>query len=275
MGHALNVTIQDILCRFERLRGRDVLWQPGTDHAGIATQMVVERLLAQENKTDRRSMGRRSLRPPRLGVEEPFRRPITPSSCGGSAPPATGRASASPWMRGCCGRCARSSSAAQARLDLQGPAASSMGPQAAARPSPTSRCSSSARPSGRACSWYFRYPVEAIRLVRHGRHHPARDDARRYRGGGAIRTTSRYPRTGRAAGATLRWSAAASPSSPTAIPIPRRAPARSSPRRTTSTTSRSPVGTLCRWSTFLPPTARWRSATIPISSPACRAARIW
>jgi valyl-tRNA synthetase len=43
MGHALNNTIQDILCRFERMRGRDVLWQPGTDHAGIATQMVVER----------------------------------------------------------------------------------------------------------------------------------------------------------------------------------------------------------------------------------------
>src|SRR5690242_20309933 len=58
MGHALNVTIQDILCRFERLRGRDVLWQPGTDHAGIATQMVVERLLAEENQADRRSMGR-------------------------------------------------------------------------------------------------------------------------------------------------------------------------------------------------------------------------
>ena len=53
MGHALNVTIQDILCRFERMRGKDVLWQPGTDHAGIATQMVVERLLAQENQTDR------------------------------------------------------------------------------------------------------------------------------------------------------------------------------------------------------------------------------
>ena len=43
MGHALNNTLQDILCRFERMRGRDVLWQPGTDHAGIATQMVVER----------------------------------------------------------------------------------------------------------------------------------------------------------------------------------------------------------------------------------------
>ncbi|GAB4393379.1 MAG: valine--tRNA ligase [Kiloniellaceae bacterium] len=48
MGHALNNTIQDILCRFQRMQGRDVLWQPGTDHAGIATQMVVERQLAEE-----------------------------------------------------------------------------------------------------------------------------------------------------------------------------------------------------------------------------------
>src|SRR5712691_12156579 len=45
MGHALNNTLQDVLARFERMRGRDVLWQPGTDHAGIATQMVVERQL--------------------------------------------------------------------------------------------------------------------------------------------------------------------------------------------------------------------------------------
>ncbi|MFA6968457.1 valine--tRNA ligase [Bosea sp. (in: a-proteobacteria)] len=58
MGHALNNTLQDALCRFERMRGKDVLWQPGTDHAGIATQMVVERRLAAENKTDRRTMGR-------------------------------------------------------------------------------------------------------------------------------------------------------------------------------------------------------------------------
>src|ERR1700712_785677 len=57
MGHALNNTLQDILCRFMRMRGRDVLWQPGTDHAGIATQMVVERKLAAEGK-DRRGMGR-------------------------------------------------------------------------------------------------------------------------------------------------------------------------------------------------------------------------
>ena len=58
MGHALNNTLQDILARFERMRGRDVLWQPGMDHAGIATQMVVERQLASENQTDRRTMGR-------------------------------------------------------------------------------------------------------------------------------------------------------------------------------------------------------------------------
>ncbi|MBY0380730.1 MAG: valine--tRNA ligase [Xanthobacteraceae bacterium] len=58
MGHALNNTLQDILCRFERMRGRDVLWQPGTDHAGIATQMVVERQLAERKEPGRRDMGR-------------------------------------------------------------------------------------------------------------------------------------------------------------------------------------------------------------------------
>ena len=58
MGHALNNTLQDILCRFERMRGRDVLWQPGTDHAGIATQMVVERQLMERQEPGRREMGR-------------------------------------------------------------------------------------------------------------------------------------------------------------------------------------------------------------------------
>ncbi len=58
MGHALNNTLQDVLCRFERMRGRDVLWQPGTDHAGIATQMVVERQLTERQQPGRREMGR-------------------------------------------------------------------------------------------------------------------------------------------------------------------------------------------------------------------------
>ncbi len=57
MGHALTFTLQDALVRYRRMQGRDVLWQPGTDHAGIATQMVVERLLASEGK-DRKEMGR-------------------------------------------------------------------------------------------------------------------------------------------------------------------------------------------------------------------------
>jgi len=58
IGHAFNNTLQDILCRFERMRGKDVLWQPGIDHAGIATQMVVERQLADNNEPDRHAMGR-------------------------------------------------------------------------------------------------------------------------------------------------------------------------------------------------------------------------
>jgi valyl-tRNA synthetase len=58
MGHALNNTLQDVLVRFERMRGRDVLWQPGTDHAGIATQMVVERQLMERQQPSRRELGR-------------------------------------------------------------------------------------------------------------------------------------------------------------------------------------------------------------------------
>ena len=58
MGHALNNTLQDVLVRFERMRGRDVLWQPGTDHAGIATQMVVERQLMDRQEPGRRALGR-------------------------------------------------------------------------------------------------------------------------------------------------------------------------------------------------------------------------
>ena len=57
MGHALNSTLQDVLCRYRRLRGDNVLWMPGTDHAGIATQNVVEKKMASEG-TDRHQLGR-------------------------------------------------------------------------------------------------------------------------------------------------------------------------------------------------------------------------
>ncbi len=61
LGHALNNTLQDILCRLKRMQGFEVLWMPGTDHAGIATQAVVERRLLQEEKLSRHDLGREGL----------------------------------------------------------------------------------------------------------------------------------------------------------------------------------------------------------------------
>src|SRR5438067_12750962 len=60
MGHALNNTLQDILCRYKRMDGFRVLWVPGTDHAGIATQNVVERRLAEQGLT-RAQFGRKKV----------------------------------------------------------------------------------------------------------------------------------------------------------------------------------------------------------------------
>ena len=92
MGHALNNTIQDILCRYHRMLGEVTTWIPGTDHAGIATQNVVERQLGAEG-IDRRAIGREKF------IERVWH---------GSASPATGSASASPWTkvsREPCARC--------------------------------------------------------------------------------------------------------------------------------------------------------------------------
>ena len=52
MGHGLTFTLQDILIRYARMQGKDTLWQPGTDHAGIATQMVVERMLEGDRRSE-------------------------------------------------------------------------------------------------------------------------------------------------------------------------------------------------------------------------------
>src|SRR6478672_9719622 len=61
MGHALNNTLQDVLIRFHRMRGFNALWMPGTDHAGIATQAVVERLVFAQEKKTRHDLGRDAL----------------------------------------------------------------------------------------------------------------------------------------------------------------------------------------------------------------------
>ena len=61
IGHAFNNTLQDILVRLHRMKGRDVLWQPGQDHAGIATQMVVERELEKNGKNREESCSKISI----------------------------------------------------------------------------------------------------------------------------------------------------------------------------------------------------------------------
>ena len=61
MGHALNNTLQDVLIRWRRMQGYNALWIPGTDHAGIATQSVVERLIYQQEKKTRHDLGREAL----------------------------------------------------------------------------------------------------------------------------------------------------------------------------------------------------------------------
>ena len=114
MGHALNNTIQDILCRFERMRGRDVLWQPGMDHAGIATQMVVERQLdGAADPPPRTRAARNSSSASGSGRTNPAG--ASRRSCSASARPATGRASASPWTRACRPRSSRCSSISTTR----------------------------------------------------------------------------------------------------------------------------------------------------------------
>ena len=60
MGHGFNQTLMDMLTRYHRMKGENTLWQPGTDHAGIATQMVVEKQLALAGKT-RQLLGRKNL----------------------------------------------------------------------------------------------------------------------------------------------------------------------------------------------------------------------
>ena len=132
MGHALTFTVQDTLIRWRRMQGRDVLWQPGTDHAGIATQMVVERLLAEQGNGPPRP-GPRGLRRAGLAVEGGVAAAPSPSSCAGSAL-ARLAARALHHGRRAVGRGARRcSSTCTAGADLPRPAAGELGPEAADR----------------------------------------------------------------------------------------------------------------------------------------------
>ena len=72
MGHALTFTLQDILIRFNKKLGKDVLWQPGTDHAGIATEIVVEKQIVENKGVSKKQIGREKFLKKSLGMEKDF-----------------------------------------------------------------------------------------------------------------------------------------------------------------------------------------------------------
>jgi len=99
MGHAFQDTIMDSMVRYHRMKGHNTLWQAGTDHAGIATQMVVERLINAEGKTRTITAVKNS--PKKSGSGN--RSPATPSpnNCVAWAHHWTGHANVSPWTKVC------------------------------------------------------------------------------------------------------------------------------------------------------------------------------
>ena len=95
MGHALDNTMQDILIRFKRMQGYNALWQPGTDHASIATEVkIIEKL--KEEGVDKHDLGREKFLERAWEWNTAAGLPASSASWG---PPATGTENASPWMR--------------------------------------------------------------------------------------------------------------------------------------------------------------------------------
>ena len=227
MGHALDHTIQDVLVRFHRMRGHDVLWQPGTDHAGIATQMVVERQLAASGSNQgRRELGREAF------VAKVWE---WKAQSGGTIVRQMRRLGASPdWSRerftmdeGLSRPCS------QAFVALHKPGLIYRDKRLVNWDVQLQTAISDLeveQPEVDGHLWHLRYPIEGgDGRVHHGRHHPARDHAGRHRRRGASRRRA-LPPPARPPRRSCRSSAAASRSSPTSIPTPRRAPARSRSR---------------------------------------------
>ena len=100
MGHAFNQTLMDALTRYHRMRGFNTLWLPGTDHAGIATQIVVERQLQETGLSAATTSGARTSSP-RSGTGRRAPAPPSPTRCAAWATAWTGRANTSRWTKAC------------------------------------------------------------------------------------------------------------------------------------------------------------------------------
>lgn len=100
MGHAFQQTIMDTMIRYQRMQGKNTLWQVGTDHAGIATQMVVERKIAAEEGKTRHDYGREAFIDKIWNGKRNPAAPL-PARCAVSATPSTGSVNASRWTKAC------------------------------------------------------------------------------------------------------------------------------------------------------------------------------
>ena len=207
MGHALDHTLQDVLIRFHRMRGYDALWQPGTDHAGIATQMVVERQLRRGRQPGPPRARPRGVRREGLGVEGGIRRHHRPPDAAARRLAATGAASASPWTRACPAAVRKAFvQPLQGRADLSRQAAGELGPAAPDGDlRPRGRADARSTATSGTC-----LPDRGATASIVGRHHPPGNDARRHR----CRGPSRRPAllgTCTAGTCSCRWSGAAIP----------------------------------------------------------------
>ena len=187
IGHALDITLQDVLIRHARLQGKDALWVVGTDHAGIATQMVVERQLERAAAEAHRFQPR-GIRRQGLGVEGGERRRDHPPAPPARRVAATGRTSASPWTRASRRPCSRCSSSSTSRgLLYRDKRLVNWDPRLRAPPSPISRSRPSEVPGQILAPQLSARGRQRLHL---GRDHAARDDARRHGGRGAPGRTS-------------------------------------------------------------------------------------
>ena len=184
IGHALTATLEDILIRWHRMRGFNTLWQPGVDHAGIATQLVVERELQKSEHKSRHDLGREEFVAAHLGLEGALRRRGSRSSTSTSGPASTGAATRFTMDQGS----SRAVLEVFVRLYEEGLI------YRAARLinwCPDCRTALSdlevEHEERLGSIWDDPLPGEGPGPLPHRRHHPARDDARRHRGRGSPR----------------------------------------------------------------------------------------